>query len=365
MKRIIISIIITLLALGCISFLTGCDIIGGDGTGNKDYNKDIETILPEDLPTDNFVIEEDKTYYKSEDLSLCISVNGYYFIMDYFYLDGSKRVYDNLYLYEDDYFYMITGDYKDIYASFGDSADAIYGEEEREQGYDIQINMIKSGVYKLTFDVETLKFDLEYKQEIESPAYYQMKNCSIYTKATEWVEMSASSENSEEFCIKDFNIEKGEYICFYDRTHVSNYKVTLDESVNENCAVADKTFITVNVGGKYDVYVNSKTYVVRLVLKNPDTADYGCVYYDGTDFVELEPSDTAKPYIFKRRMTVDKKFVSVPDFHSTAYKTYKLRIVDSDYIDGDAGYEYFKQAGTYDIIVNLKTFELSVELLPE
>ena len=30
--------------------------------------------------------------------------------VNYFSLDGSKRVYDNLYLYEDDYFYMLSDD---------------------------------------------------------------------------------------------------------------------------------------------------------------------------------------------------------------------------------------------------------------
>lgn len=226
MKKTFLCFIATLLILISGISLVGCDM----GTGTPaipDYNADVQVVEPENIDVENFIAEEDTTYYTSPGFSLWMEVNGAFMEMDYFSLDGDKRVYDNLYFYVDDYFYIVTDDYKDLYASLGDSADLEYAEEEKEQGYDIQINVKKAGIYKLTFDVKTLKFDMEYKAEIETPVYYSIRNCSIYSKATSWVEMSVNPANVDEFVISNFSIGAGETVSFYNNVHVSNYKVTL------------------------------------------------------------------------------------------------------------------------------------------
>ncbi len=282
-------------------------------------------------------------------------------IMDYFSIEGDKRVYDNLYLYVDDYFYIITDDYKDLYASLGDTTDLEYAEEEKEQGEDIQINVKKAGIYKLTFDVKTLKFDMEYKAEITTPVYYTIKNCSIYSLATSWVEMSVNPLNEDEFVINNFSVTAGKDISFYNNIHISNYKVTLDDNTNNKYGSARKAFVTINVGGNYDIYINRKTYVVRLELLNPETASYSCVYYDGNDFITLQPYEMDVPYVFRHRITVDTKYTNVPDFHTENYRTYDLTIVPSNLLVG----RYIKEVGEYELTINLKTFEISVVKLPE
>lgn len=156
MKKTFLCFIATLLILISGISLVGCDM----GTGTPaipDYNADVQVVEPENIDVENFIAEEDTTYYTSPGFSLWMEVNGAFMEMDYFSLDGDKRVYDNLYFYVDDYFYIVTDDYKDLYASLGDSADLEYAEEEKEQGYDIQINVKKAGIYKLTFDVMQYK----------------------------------------------------------------------------------------------------------------------------------------------------------------------------------------------------------------
>ena len=286
MNKKFLCFIVTLFTLANAACFASCGAPTG-GVEIPDYNADIQTVAPENIDTEHFVAEENTTYYTSPGFSLWMEVNGAFLEMDYFSLEGNKRVYDNLYFYEDDYFYIVTDDLKDLYASLGDSADKEYAEEEKEQGYDIQINVKKAGIYKLTFDVDTLKFDMEYKSEIQTPKYYTIKNCSIYTLETSWVEMSANPENADEFVIKNFKVQAGKSISFYNSVHTSNYKITLDEAINEKYASARKTIAWVNVGGEYNIYINAKTYVVRMELLNPDTATYSCVYYDGTDFITL------------------------------------------------------------------------------
>ena len=345
--------------------LVGCDMVLG-GSSVPDYNADVQAVAPEKITDEHFVAEDNTTYYTSPGLALWVEVNGVYLKLSYFALEGSKRVYDNLYFYEDDYFVMASDDLRGWYASLSDVNDFEYAEEEKEAGEDIQINVKKSGIYKLTFDVETLKFDMEYKSEIQTPVYYTIKNCSIYTKETEWVEMVVNPDNEEEFVIQNFHVDAGEFISFFNYIHTSHYKVGLEERSQNTYGVDMGADIRLNVGGNYNIYINKKTYVVRLELLNPDTATYSCVYYDGTDFIQLQPYETGVPYVFRQRLVVETQYTtSVPKFHTKNYKTYALTVLPSDLLMSAGSNYYFKQPGTYDIIINLKTFEITVELLPE
>ena len=366
MKSKFLCLVLTLLTV-----ISGFTFVGCTNPADmpvvRDYNEDIKQVEPENIDVEHFIPQENTTYYTSPGFSLWMEVNGAFLKMDYFYLDGNKRVYDNLYFYVDDYFYIVTDDYKDLYASLSDSADLEYAEEEKEQGYDIQINVKKAGIYKLIFDLTTLKFDMEYKAEIQSPVYYTIKNCSIYTPATNWVEMSVNPENADEFVINNFAIEKDAYVCFFNFVHTSNYKVTTEAGLDGKITSGSGSIVYALIGGNYNVYINKKTYVVRFELLNPENADYSCVYYDGNDFIELEPYEEGLPYIFRHRIVVDtNNSTSVPKFYTSKYKTYSLTVAPSDLLFVSAkNNHYFKQAGTYELIINLKTFEITVERVTE
>lgn len=365
MKKFFASFVSLLLLLASVFTFASCDF-GDDLPSNTDYNADVSVVAPEDVVADTFIKEDDATYYTSPGLQLWMEVNGAYFTLEYFTLDGNKRIYDNVYLYERDYFYMITDDFKGWYASLSDpSGDSEFAEEEREDGYDVQINVKKSGIYKLVFDVDTLKFDMEYKSEITTPKYYPIKNCSIYTEKTSWVEMSVNPNDENEFVINNFNVGSGDTVSFFNYVHTSWFKVIVDESCLDKLASGGGKIVTVNVGGIYNVYINKNTYVVRFELTNPDSATYSCLYFEDGDFAVLTPYDENQPHIFRRRLVVDRKYKSVPDFYSAGYATYALTVLPSDYIISSDDYHNFKQVGTYDIIVNLKTFEISIELIPE
>ena len=366
MKKTFLRFITTLCLIGLSASICGCFSSNPSGNGTRDYNADIVEVEIADIPLDNFIPSEDKTYYTSPGLSLMMEVNGEFLEMEYFYLDGNKRVYDNLYFYVDDYFYMISSDYKYLYASLGDTTSLEYAEEEKEMGEDIQINVKKAGIYKLIFDLDTLKFNLEYLSEIETPVYYTMKSCSIYTINKKWVEMSVNPNNSEEFVINNFSLEPGEMISFYNHVHTSNYKITLNETVKDKYAYGEGTSAWLIVGGVYNIYVNKKTYEVNLELTSEETAIYACVYYDGSEFINLQPYDSNEPYKFRQIIQVDTKYTtSVPKFYTSKYKEYTLTVLPSSNLISTEKYHYFKNIGTYEIVINLKTYELSVELLPE
>ena len=363
MKRKFVSFVLLILTFVTATFFAGC---GLKLPTSKNYNDDVTAVKPEDITAPNFVVKDGETYYTSEKLCLMVEVNGAFYELEYFSLDQNKRVYDDVYFYEKDYFFMITGDYRDIYASLGDSADLEYAEEEREQGYDIQINVKKSGIYKVIFDVDTLKFYLQFKSDIDTPVYYPIKNCSIYSIKTSWVEMSQNPDNADEFVISNFEVDAGVSIVFYSNIHTSNYKVTLDSACQDKYCSGGGKLVGINVGGKYNFYINKKTYVVRAELLNPETATYKVIYYEDGDFKTLQPSESNVPYIFKKRITVERKYQNLPDFYSDNYTNYKLSVVDiASVLYCNDGEYYFKQVGSYDLTINLQTFELTVEMLPE
>ncbi|MBQ9791204.1 MAG: hypothetical protein IJW28_01325 [Clostridia bacterium] len=366
MKKIFMYIVTSILLLLSTTTMTGCSM--PDDPPIKDYNADIQVILPENIADELFEPQEDTTYYTSPGFSLSISIRGHFMIMDHFSLDGDKRVYENIYLYEDDYFYMVTDDYVDLFASIGDSSDSEYVEEEKASGEDLQINVIKEGIYNIIFDTKTLKFDMVFLNEITTPRYYTIQNCDIYSVATSWTVMSKNPDNQNEFYISNYHIDSGKSISFFSHIHTSNFIPTLDQD-SQRMANVRKTDVRIFIGGDYDVFINAKTYEVRLELKNPETADYSCVYYDGDDFIPLELVDNNVPYIFTYQITADTPYnpltsgnTKLHTLYSENYGEYKLTIINSPDINA---YHYCKEKGTYKVTVNLKTFELTAELLPE
>ena len=366
MKKLLMHLLPITFIIMCSLLLTSC--FGGGGIGNsaeQDYNNDISEIQPESITTEDFVCEEGKTYYTSSDYSLMVSVNGEFLELKYFTVDGTKRIFDNVYFYEDDYFYVITSDYKYIYAALADSSDIQYAEEERQLGEEVQINVTKSGIYTVSFDAKTKKFDLEYKAEITEPKYYTIKTCSVYNIDKGWSEMTKNQDNTDEFCIKNYPISAGSSISFYNNLHTSNYNVTLHSSIDGKLASAKKALVSVNVGGIYNVYINSKTYEVRLELTNPETATYSCVYYDGKNFLPLAPTDGNTPYIFTCLVTIEYKYDYIPDFHTDNYNTYSLEVEASELVIRGEDDAFFKETGDFVLTIDLKEFKITVARLPE
>ena len=363
MKKIALCILCVVFCCACGVLLSGCFFIP---TGPTDFNADVQVVAPGDIPSGNFVVEDGKEYYTSPGLSLWMEVNGAFFSLDYFYLDGTKRVYDNLYLYQNDYFYMLSDDMRHWFSDLAQTTSAEFAEVETESGESVQINVKKSGIYTLTFDVETKLFDLQFKGEIDTPVYHKMQSCSVYTEATDWVPMSVSPSNADEFVLENFHIDAGQYVSFFSSSHTSYYKVTLDETLENKIAHSTNRNIAVDVGGNYNVYVNAKTYVVRLQLVDANSATYSCVYHDGTDFVVLQPYEADVPYVFRLTFVVDTKYTtSLPKFYTSSYNTYDLTVVQSDLLSSTEQNHYFKNPGTYSIVVNLQTFQVSVELMPQ
>ena len=377
--------VISLALLLIVPFFVGCFSATGTGGGasNKSIPKidnatDLKTYQPS---TDEPEYGDDEKYYTSKRLNFCSEIMGYFSTDKPFTVDKdneNNRIYDNLYLYEDDYFYIISSDYKDVWASLSNKAND-YLEEEKAEGEDLQINVKISGIYKLVLDISTMKFDFEYKDDITTPVYHQFENCQIYSRATSWQSMTTNPENSDEFMIENFEVETGALVSFFNIVHTSNYKTTVDQSVKGKYIDGDdkpRKQVFFNIGGTYNVYINAKTYVVRAELVNKNTADYTiCKYVKNEsgkyNFVDLELADSTVPYVFIDQYVADRNYVcSLPSYYTKAYKEYSLTsqnssasLIESEY-KGET-YCYFKTQGTYNITINLLDFTITVEKLPE
>ncbi len=355
----------------------GC--FGGSVTkdGVRIPNIDNSTDLKSYSPTENDNFSSEETPYTSNYLCLVTDINGYFSVETPFVLDETdenKRVWDNLYLYEDDQFWVTSKDNKYIWASLNDNSNT-YLKTLKEDGEDIRVDVLKSGIYKLVLDITTMKFDFAYKSEIETPVYAEIKNCEIYSVRTKWQEMQ---KVGDEFVINNFYVETGKNVSFFSKIHTSNYKTTILSGLENKYICKTSTKRTSNVlfmiGGTYNIYINAKTYVVRVELINADDAEYSACLYQDKNLVSLTKGD--KNYIFTTNHTTkdysDHILEEVPKIYTSGYKAYNLNLTEESLnyiktITTDSGkvHYYFKEAGTYKLTVNLKDFTIDVVSLLE
>ena len=254
--------------------LTSCNMFSSN-QGDKYNNEDLVSKIP--LEEELFVIDQNQKYYESKDLTLWAEINGFYTSIKYFTLDSkneSLRVYDNVYLYEGDYFYMISNDLTDWFADLDETTNPEFVEKEISEGEDYSINILKSGIYKITFDLESKKFSLEFISEIDSPKYVKIKNCEVcefIASTANYTRMDVNPNNNKELMLCDYKIESGDVLYFFNISHSSNYKVILnDERSKELVSYANKKRqgIKFKTDGTVDIYLNIETYEVRIELNN-------------------------------------------------------------------------------------------------
>ena len=346
------TVIILLLALFVLT-LSGCGMFGPENE-----NFDNESIKP---------VEGQEGYYTDDKLSFCAEIRGSYKSDRPFTLDAQNenlRVWDNMYLYEYDYFQIIVNGSPTIFYSVN-SEDLEYVTVDDRFAH-ATVNDGKSGIYKITFDLSTKMFDLEFKSEITTPVYEKMNGCDVHSLKSGFTQLTVNPANPEELMIANYSIDSGELISFYNHgdVHLSNYKVILDESVQGKYASAmedgDK-HVSFAIGGIYNLYINPVTYNLRVELTNPDSADYSLQVYENGEPVKLTASDPSLPYLFSYQVTVN-KYASIPILISDDYIMYNLDVNSSDYTDKN---DYITTPGTYLLEINLKSFTVTVHYVPQ
>lgn len=375
-NKILYLIFAIIFVLPSIFVLAGC--FGSGIVSPKLPNIDNATDLIEYTPSQGEnQYEEDDDLYTSKYLNFITEINGSYKTDRPFEIDTANanlRIYDNIYFYEYDFFQMMSSDYRYIWCSLSDENDLQYAEVEREQGEDIQTNIKKSGIYKVVFDTSTFLFDLVYKSEITTPVYEEIKNCDIYTVETKWITMQKSGD---EFFIEDFHIEKAKIVAFDSSfSHTSHYKTTIDEScLNKYINKSGKkptSYIWFMIGGTYNIYLNAKTYVVRVELVEADADGYSAAVYENNQLTNLELLNNDINYIFKYQLTVkterygnyDVVVATLPKIYNSAYIEFNLAPTNESMslLRESSGKYYFKNAGDYTITINLVEFTISVSL---
>jgi len=381
MKKKFLVLIMTLMLLISIFGLVGCDALDlfddeeGAGIPQIDNSIDLQEFTP--ATDDDTVYIENETYYTSASIDLVTEVNGNYTINRPFTLDKNntnKRIYHNIYFYEDDFFQVIyykkVGDLGQLYVIMSDTNDQEYAEiEYTTKGTPLQVNIKKQGIYNLIFDIETFAIDMEKIGDIDLPVYETIKSCNLNIHVSledhTYTPMTLNKETNEYYIEKEIPLYAS--IGFYSDSHTSHYNITVDPSLMDTLIYYDNLSpnqVQVHVGGKYKIYFNAKTYLLRLELVNPDTSSYFCQVGWQEDKV-LTPISNSTPYLFEYEFVAQGKvndpYVDIPSFYPSLGMKYKLSIIDQDgFVFND---EYLTESGTYKLTVNLKEFTLTVNKL--
>lgn len=368
MKNCVLKFLIPMLALS----ISGCSFSGNNQQVPSYTNDDAIIVQPAEIP-DDIEVEENVDYYTANDLELSVEVNGLFKSIRYFSLDESNkdlRIYDNMYFYKCDYFQMMppsSSDDLSIYASLSDENDKQYVEERRNSaGGDLQIDVKVDGIYKLIFDLKTLKFDVEYKSEITTPKYYTIETCTLQVKSGEQTLEHSMTLNNDIFSINNVEISIGSTFYFTAINYVSIYKFTFQDEIENKyaCFFLEKeqyknTYAKALIGGKYNVSINAKTYVVSLELV---TDIESATYYLSQNNDPLTPS-SEHPYIFEMQYEATKDMSVLPYFYNIALK--KVFFVPTSTEKLYAGEEmlFLKKAGSYKLILNVLNMTIDAESL--
>ena len=330
------------------------------------------TIFSDDVDNLSFdnknviAVEGQEGYYTDSLLSMCAEIRGSYKSNRPFTLDPtneSLRVWDNLYLYEYDYFQMIVNESSHIFYEVDDSSKQYVDIDDPEA----IIKEGKSGIYKLTFDLVSRKFGLEFKSEIDTPVYEKMDGCDVYTLSHDnFTPMVVNPNNNEELMVSNYQIEMGEIISFHNHGdfHLSNYKVVPDSlllgKIIDGIESGDAhPFIM--VGGNYNLYINPITYAFRAELINPDTANYSLLVLED-DYITIPHNNDDPAYLFYYQCQVSRQFQSMPIFSNSHYQMFDLDAIPNDQVNS---YGQFEIPGLYSLEINLKEFTINATYMPQ
>lgn len=370
-----------LLALLCALTLAGCDLLLNPDNGDPDNDDHLPQIdntvdLTEHTPTadgDDYY-EEGETYYTSKSIDLVTEINGNYRIDRPFTLDKddeNKRIYHNIYFYEEDFFqvlyYKNINDLGQLFASLSDPTDTQYAQEKKSTGGNpLQINIISQGVYNLILDTKTFEIDMVKISDIgDTPVYETIKSCRLKIfSSQDIVSADMTLDNlTNDYCVTT-QIPQNASIGFFSESGTSKYNVTIDYNLLDKAIYwsnNNRDSVSVHIGGTYKVYFNAKTYVLRLELQNPDTATYFCqVEWNKNN--ELTPKSATEPYLFEydfvAQGTIQDPYIDIPGFYPERGMKYKLTIINDDgYVLSDM---YLSEDGTYKMLINLKEFTLTI-----
>lgn len=351
MKKYIFGIISLLM----ITNLSACNLFDDDGKNQSFDNENLTEVEGQD------------GYYVDSKLSMCAEIRGSYKANRPFTLDSNNeniRIWDNYYLYEYDYFQMIVDGTKYIFYEVDESSKQ-YVDVENPKAI---IKQGKSGIYKLTFDLVNKVFSLEFKSEIITPIYEEMEGCDVYTLSHDgFSQMTINPNNSEELMISNYEVAMDEIVSFYNHGnyHLSNYKVLPDSmllgklinGLNDGDAHPN-----IMIGGKYNLYINPKTYAFTAELLNPNEAIYSLMTIENGEYVEINHDNNDPAYLFHYKINVTKKYQSMPLLFNNEYQMFELDVTDNECVNK---YGQFETLGLYSLNINLKEFIITATYLPQ
>ncbi len=337
--------------------LTACGPFGEDTENQSFDNDEISSV------------DGEEGKYVDPKLSLCTEIRGSYKSDRPFTLDPTNeniRVWDDLYLYEYDYFQLIAVGTSAIYYQVDEaSTQFVEYNGTRPQA---TIKAGESGIYTLSFDIESKLFHLEFKEEIITPVYEKMNGCDVYSLSHDgFMELTPNPDNEEELMISNYSVEMGEYISFYEHGdyHLSNYKVVPDSSLLRKLisGIDDGDANPgIMIGGNYNLYINPTTYAFRAELLNPDEATYSLLTIEGEDYVAISHEVGDPSYLYRLQFTVEREYQSMPLLFNEKYQMFELDVVPNDSV---TSYGQFKIPGLYALEINLKEFTIEATYLPQ
>ena len=257
-----------------------------------------------------------------------------------------------------------------LWASIEGTYDAAYLEEEKEQGQDVRINVLKDGIYTLKFNLETKKVNVTYKSEITEPKYFPVETADIYNGADKkFVSMTKSASNPDELEYKNLEVKSAKSIAIVNKLlHSVMFRLTPDPDSKAALITLlgekDISFYSA-FDGKINLYFNTKTYTLRAEIVDKEHSTFYIQTIGNTGVSELQVNDE-HPYIFTCSYTTPQYDRAVPDFYGNHvnklnfnYSEDTIELYEYTYKDEPRSYYRFKEEGTYNFTIDMSTLDFT------
>ncbi|MBQ2494315.1 MAG: hypothetical protein II520_03665, partial [Bacilli bacterium] len=232
-------------------------------------------------------------------------------------------------------------------------------------------NIKTDGIYTVKWDMDSKRFDVIYKSEIDTPHFYEIKKCQILSNG-KYTQMEENPANPDELQVKNIELNHAKGITFYQTPN--RFRVTIDpasKGVVSIIGAERDDYISVNIDGAANLYLNRKTYVVRAELVDPDQTTFMfTTLNDAKDALIVQ--DPAHPYLFTYDLVVENTYTAIDDlsfydFHVNKYEFSLISGVEylREYTSSSTGktYLYYNEAGTYRLSYDVLHLTMGIERL--
>lgn len=217
------------------------------------------------------------------------------------------------------------------------------------------------GVYNLSFDTKTHKFNIEYVRALTSEELEELTSLkpieSINVMKSGDYELIPFTQDGDNFILDDFRMDESGRVSLLDDDWV-DVEFSLDESVDSSIATQSYN-LNLKKAGIYKLTINKDTHILKVELKEELVEAFKCIIYANSSFYTMNEGEGDNFVYNNLELTKD----TLIAFVDKNYENYTITLssdIEEGLVSLSSKFVTIKKDGTYNISINSKTLEVLI-----